>query len=139
MLRPGVYASPLYHLEFRHPPEWTRLQGYDERCGGDGGFVQVLGLGGPGWTVDDAAEHIASHVLRPYGSAPTIESIMVDGVDARLILPSADQAPEMRRESALVIGMPTPVEIGGHSYHFVQVVADAEHVRAVASSLRFID
>ncbi len=138
MLARGVYANSLFRVEFRYPPTWTVEAGYDQRWSGPDGFVQVLAFDGSGMTVQQAAELIASHHLQPYGSHPTIEPITVDGVEGRLILPSADQAPEMKNAASVIVAPPSPIVLDTGTYHYLQIDADVAHIRDIAASAQFI-
>ena len=107
----STHSAPVFGIAVQLPPDWLPQEGYDQRYAGTDGFFQLSAISGEGLTIDEAAENEAQHALQPYGSAPTIESLQVQGQDARLILPSADQPAQMEGQAGLVIKALQPVEI----------------------------
>jgi hypothetical protein len=131
--------SDEYGVTFTVPDSWTPTAGYDGNAwSGPGGFV-VLGAASGGQTLEESARTQADHHLRPFGTAPTIEPLTVAGRPARLVLPSADAPPLLQdRSPALVlVTYPRPVTIGSGTYAYLSLTADAEHVRAIADSIRW--
>jgi hypothetical protein len=136
-----TYSSLLFAISLEYPADWQPVPGYGSpesgptKFAGVNGFVTVVGaMGGGGASIDAIAVQEAGHVLRPYGSQPTIESLQVQGQEARLILPSADISVN---QAALIVRYPQPVNVGGHTYEFFMLAADAGHIRTIAQTLRF--
>lgn len=114
------------------------LSPHDERYGGNNGFFALGAASGEGRTIDQVADGEAHHKLRPYGSNPQIiMKIEVSGQEGRLILPATDQPPEMENQAAVVIQSPTPIGVGGDSYHYILLYADRQHIEDISRSLRF--
>ncbi len=134
-----TYVSQTYGISLRHPPGWGRVPGHGEpaeRYGGADGFFQIDAASSP-LDLDGLARQEASHRLKPYGTAPAIERLEVDGRPARLILPSPDQPEEMRGQAMLVVEPPAPLRVAGGSYRYFVLYADREHIRPIAATLRF--
>jgi ligand-binding sensor domain-containing protein len=136
-----THTNPAFAVSLEHPANWRPVPGYglpefgDTKYAGQDGFFIVGAMNGAG--IDEVVEDIASHKLRPYGSQPTIESLQIQGQEARLILPSADQHPDMNRQAELVVAYPQPARLGERAYHFFTLAADQDHIRAIAKTLRF--
>jgi len=135
-----TYSNPYFAVALQHPRDWQRVPEYGgpesgDRFAGMGGFFMVNAVGDPDAVIDDIAAHEAQHKLRPYGSQPTIESLEIEGQEARLILPSADA--HMEEQAALIIRYPRPVGIGGATYEFFVLYADQDHIRAIGQTLDF--
>jgi len=133
---PGAtWVMPLFGIVLRLPPGWLPQEGYDQRYAGPDGFFQVGAISAEGLTIAEVAENEAHHKLQPYGSAPTIERLLVQGREARLILPSADQPAQMEGQVALVIEAIQPVEISSQQYNYLILWADPDHIRKLADTL----
>ncbi|NPV07968.1 MAG: LysM peptidoglycan-binding domain-containing protein [Anaerolineae bacterium] len=139
--RPGweVHSSVEFRVSFTYPAEWQPVAGYyGERHEGDTGFFSVGAMSGQGWTIDEVYRLESEHKLRPYGTEPTIESLQVQGQQARLILPSTDQPEEMKGQAAVIVEYPEPVTISGGTYRYFILYADQAHIREIVESLRFM-
>jgi TolB protein len=106
-----------------------------EKYAGEDGFFLLDAIGNPTATIDEVAADQAGHKLRPYGSQPSIESLQIQGQEARLILPSQDA--NMGGQAMLIVRYPQPVEIAGVTYQFFVLYADQEHVGLMAETLQF--
>lgn len=132
------YANAAFPLTFAFPAAWQPTPGYSERYAGADGFVSVsAGLTGDGWTIQTACEHEASHKMQPYGSTPIIKYLTVDGQAACAIWPSADQAKSFAQMAQLVVAAPQPMTIDGTAYRFLLLVADQQHLQAIAETVQF--
>ena len=128
-----------YGVGFVLPEGWERLDEGTPRWHGDDGYVQLDAVSDDATSAEDACVALSEHSLEPYGSAPTIETVVIDGQEGCLVLPSDDQAPELERQAAIVARYPQAREIGGEAYEFVALYVDEPHVHAIASTLRFIN
>lgn len=90
--------------------------------------------------LDGVLDDLANHRLKPFGGAPSITDMVIDGSAARLILPSSD-APQSRGfpEGAVLLEVETDVAIAGHRFGVLTVFASADHIEAIASSIRFLE
>ncbi|UCC62503.1 MAG: hypothetical protein JSV36_17330 [Anaerolineae bacterium] len=137
----NTYSNPFFAVSLEYPDSWQPVPGYglpeygETKFAGDDGFFSISAERGPG--IDAIAAAVAGHKLRPYGSEPIIESLQIQGQEARLILPSADQHPDMNGQTELIVHYPQPVNIGRHTYPFFTLAADQGHIRAIAQTLRF--
>lgn len=134
-----AYSNQAYNISLRYPPSWKRDPGYDlpdsYRYSGPDGFFMLSASNAN--TIDEAAQFEANHKLRPYGSNPDVRKMQILGQDARLIMPSDDQAPEMHNQAGLIVVSPKPIQIGGSSYKYLVLWADKDHIQTIASTLRF--
>lgn len=133
------YTNYAYGVNLRYPPEWRPVGGlaYD-RYEGEKGFFSV-GAGGEGsLTLDEVANREANNSKKPYGSEPYIQSIIVDGQNARLIMPSPDQAESMHGQAVLIAEYPEPKLIGTTTFKYLVFWADRANIQDIASSLTFV-
>jgi hypothetical protein len=130
-----THSDATFGISLRHPAGWLPLAGYERRYAGPDGFFQLSAMSGAGWTLDEVADNEAHHKLQPYGSKPRIEPLLVQGREARLVLPSADQPKEMAGQAGLIVDLPGPIQIAGETYRFLILWADVEHIRDMATTL----
>lgn len=131
------YTNKDYKVSLKYPPEWRANS--SERYEGKDGFFQIGAVNGEGMTIDEVAELDANHKLLPYGSEPKIESIKINGQEARLILPSEDQPDEMKGQAEIIIKYPSPVTIGSGIYSYFVLWADKEHIKSIGDTIKFVD
>lgn len=133
------YTNYAYGVKLRYPPEWQPAAGYSyDRYEGDSGFFGLSAGGVDDVTIDQLANNEAKHALHPYGSAPYIQRLTIDGQDARLILPSPDQDLSMKGQAELIVEYPVPMKIGSEYYRFFIFWADRANIQDIASSITFI-
>lgn len=127
-----VYSNSTYNVTFQYPASWQPYEGED-------GFFQLSAISGEGLPIDEVYRFEAYHKLQPYGSQPKIESLKIEGQEARLILPSDDQPQEIRSQAGLIIQYPNPIQISGTTYYYFVLWAEQNHIRKIAETLRFIE
>ncbi len=138
-----TFSSPAYAISLEYPADWRPVPGYgssetgETRFGGINGFFQVGAMDSD--SIDGATAAEAQHRLQPYGSQPTIETLQLQGQEARLILPSDDQPAGMQHQAALIIRYPEPVNVVGVPCRYFVLWADWPHIGAIAQTLRFTD
>ncbi|MDY7076547.1 MAG: hypothetical protein SXV54_06435 [Chloroflexota bacterium] len=137
----GTFSNPVYAISLQHPADWQPIPVSIPEIGetgfaGDNGFFSIYTVDGES-TLDDLALAEAHHVQRPYGSQPIIENLQIQGQEARLILPSADQPAGMNHQAALIVRYPQPVNISGTSWRYLVLCADQLHIRTIAQTLQF--
>jgi hypothetical protein len=133
-----VYANESFGVTLSYPPHWQLVQGYGEpgeKFAREDGFFLISAMSGG--AIDHIAATEAGHRLRPYGTQPTIESLQVQGQEARLILPSADQPPDMEDQAVLLARYSQPMAIIGYPCDFFVLYADQDHIRVIAETLSF--
>lgn len=134
-----TYTNSVYRVVLRHPAEWQGpVQGTAARHEGPSGFFDLGAVSGGGATLKEVCRSEAGHRLNPYGTRPRIESLRVQGREACLILPSSDQAREMKGQAQLLVRYPEPVVVGGSRSELLALYADRDHVRAITRTLRFL-
>ena len=129
------HEEPALQVRLSFPASWEPAEGYQRRYGGQDGWVALSALNGEGWSIGEACTHEAQHQLQPYGSAPTIEMLEVAGQQACRIRPSDDQPEAMEDQAALIVAYPEPVELDGHTYYFLLLWADIDHITRIAESV----
>lgn len=133
------YTNYAYGVNLRYPPEWRPVGGYSyDRYEGDDGFFGISAGGTDDISLDQMANNEAKHPLRPYGTDPYIQRLIIDGQNARLILPSLDQDPSMKGQAVLIVEYPVPMFIGTEPYRFFVFWADRANIQDIASSITFI-
>jgi hypothetical protein len=131
-----TYSNPSYAISLQYPSDWQPVPGYDDtRFAAINGFFHVNAMDAD--TIDDVAASEAGHVLQPYGSQPIIENLQVQGREARLIMPSADQPASMNHQAALIVRYPQPVNVSGSTCRYFVLWADYPHIRTIAQTLQF--
>jgi len=133
-----AFSNPYFAIMLEYPANWQPVSGHtDPRAGekyaGADGFFMIGAMDGD--SIDSVTAAEAYHKLQPYGSQPTIESLQIQGQEARLILPSADAS--MGNQSALIVRYPVPVNTTGHPCSFFVLYADRNHIRAIGETVRF--
>ena len=138
----STFTNTYFSVSLQYPSDWQPMPGYgssetgDIRYEGVTGFFLVNAMDTD--TIDLAADAEAGHVLMPYGANPTVESLVVQGQEARLVLPSSDQPGGMSNQAALIVTYPTADGETRFPRFFV-LYADAAHIRTIAETIRFID
>lgn len=122
----------------QYPSGWESQAGYGVKYAGSDGFLQLSAIDGAGWSLDQVTESEAYHKLQPYGSNPMIEPLEVDALEARLILPSADQPEAMKGQAGLIVDLPWQIQISGEKYNYLVLWADQQHIRAIAATLQLV-
>jgi len=122
-------------VAFPYPAHWrevseTRYEGFD-------GFFEISAIASEA-SLSEVCRSEAYHQLRPYGSSPRVISTLVQERKACLIYPSADQPPEMNRQSALIVAYPRPITYNGSTYQYFILWADRGHIHRMVEGLRFL-
>jgi hypothetical protein len=133
-----TYKNCTFDVTLKYPQDWKRVAGYNYSYAGKKGFFQLSAVSAGSRKIEDVAKSEAQQKLSPYGSTPTISEIKVDGQDARLVMPSKDQAKEMKGQAAVIVRMPEPTCIGCERYNYIVLYADKDHIKSIAGTLRFI-
>lgn len=133
------FTNPIFAVSLNYPAHWVVDPGYstpeqgDIRFTGDDGFFMINAADAESIDVYVASE--ANHILKPYGSAPILEYLTLQGQDARFIWPSADQS--MPEQAALVVQYPQPVSIGSYNNTLFVLYAGIDYIRAIADTVTF--
>jgi len=136
-----TYSNPVFAVSLEYPADWQPIPGYGSpetgeiKYGGINGFFQVNAMDTD--SIEMATSSEANHKLQPYGTQPTIETLQVQGQEARLILPSNDQPTGMQYQAALIVRYPQPVNVLGTPCRFFILWADQAHIRTFAQTVQF--
>lgn len=131
-----TFTDPAYGVSLEIPANWGPIEGYGARYGGPEGYFDLSARSAT-LSIDEAVALEVGHKLQPYGSNPTVEVLTVQGQEARLILPSADQHESMEQRALLIVRYPAPVTIRGETWGYLLLGADQGHIRELAATLRF--
>jgi hypothetical protein len=138
-----TFSNLAYAISLQYPADWQPVPGYGSPETGETKFAAINGFFQIGAmdtdSIDQAAAAEAEHKLRPYGAQPTIETLQVQGQEARLILPSSDQPASMQNQAAIIIHYPQPVNVIGTPCRYFVLWADWPHIRTFAKTLSFIN
>lgn len=133
-LRTAEYVDSDFGVRLAYPAEWSFVYGYGApRFEGASGFVMLDAALAP--SVEEVCRNAATHTFEPYGSKPRIETLTVDGRDACVVLPSADQPIQRFRSAELAVLAPRLVY---GQYPVLVVHVDLDHVMEIARSLKFV-
>jgi hypothetical protein len=133
------YVNPKYRVTFDYNKEWKQVSGYTEKYEGKDGFFQVDAYNGANQTLDEVANNLDAHKLKPFGSKPYIQSIFINGREGRLILPSDDQTADFHNQAEVILKYPNVVEIDGNQYSYFLLLADKNHLQEIANTIQFIE
>jgi TolB protein len=133
-----TYSSAVFGISLEYPANWQKKQGDDERYEGSDGFFQINVVSGEGWTIDEVARSVAYEKIQPYASSPLIESLQIQGQEARLILPAGDYVKDAEGQAWLVVHAPQPIRIGGQEHNHLVLRADQDHIGEIVKTLRFV-
>ncbi len=131
----AVYSSATYKVRFAYPASWRRIS--ESRAEGADGFFEVSAVSSE-LPFQALCREVANHPLQPFGAMPRIAPGRVQGREACYIFPSADQASELRSQSALLAQYPEPAVVDGVVYPYLILWADEAHLASIASGLTFI-
>ena len=131
------YISKDYQISMQYPSNLKLDSNYYQRYDDGDTFFQFDAITGNDTPIDSIVNDIANHTLLPYGSAPTIESLVLQGQPARLILPSEDQPKGMNKQACVIIKYPTPILISATKYNYLKLYADVAHIKDFANSIKF--
>lgn len=126
------YINTLYNISFMYPTPWAKINSL-HYAGIDGYFR--ISIMKSEMALEDICKSEAYHKLQPYGSNPKIVSDMTSGLDACLVLPSADQPTDMKRQTALIVKYPKGLEIDRQTYSHFILWTDMEHLDHIKNSL----
>jgi len=133
-----TYTNPIYYFSLDYPSSWQHESGdpsSGEKFSGTDGFFTFTAI--EGGTIDDITASEANHRLLPYGKNPIIESLLIDGQEARLITPDPDQTMTIDPQAGLIIKYPQPVEIHKNQISYLGIFSDPDHIRAIANTIQF--
>lgn len=134
-----TYINATFEISLQYPAQWKLDVNYgSDRHDGPSGYFQP-----------DASEGVdalsvcqggATHILHPFGSSPTIVTLTVMGQPACLVMPSAD-APSDQGHPPAELGVLYPRSVGSMGVHYPVFIlyADADHIRGLASTIRFLE
>ncbi len=139
----SVYVNPVFQVSFSYPSSWMadpsyKLTGsiYTAYKGSDG-FFSVNAAGNDGLFLDDMIRNEINKPTRPYGSSPSIKNLQIDGQEARIVLPSADQPNELNKQAELVVNYPRTLSISGINFSLFVIYGDKDHIEKIANTLKF--
>ncbi len=128
-----VWTVVSFGVSLQHPSGWQIAPGYLERLQGKDGYVALSALQGTGLVPRAAAESQAHQTLNPFGSAPSMKAIQVDGQPGYVILPSGGQT-----DAAAVVLYPKPQTISGVPYRYLIVLSTRKDIMPIVQSLQFL-
>jgi len=139
------YKNPAFHVSILYPKTWqadlrySKIGGVDGRYYGIDGFFSINSIGG---TVGESAMTVAKNMAfnkraTTFGTSPLVSSIIVDGQEAALILPSSDQSKALENEAAIVVKYPKAFTYQKLTYRFLIIYADKNHIEKFIENIEF--
>jgi len=136
MLGPSIGVSVYY------PEDWSIIRGSKQsdsdsyRLSGESGFIQLRSMDAD--SIEEAVDILLNNEIQIFGSQPVIEVLQIQGQDARLIVPSTDQAFGREGETAMIIRFPKPVYVCNPYCRYLVLWSDVDHIREIAKTIRFV-
>ncbi|MEW9052366.1 MAG: LysM peptidoglycan-binding domain-containing protein [Neobacillus sp.] len=122
-------------VQLQYPGHWQKVN--EERAEGTDGFLQIAAIFSEK-SLNTVCQNEAFHQLLPYGTKPQISSTTIQNQEGCFIYPSEDQPAEMRGQAALIVRYPQPIQIGTDTYNFFILWADQNHIKEIASTIKFL-
>ena len=130
-----TYSSSVYKVQFDYPAHWKKVS--EQRYEGADGFFQISAISA-GVDMNEVCHGEAFQQLMPYGSNPQIIETSVQNQEACYISPSADQPIEMKKQAALIVRYPIPIQIEQTTYNYFILWADQQHIQQIAATIKFL-
>lgn len=134
-----VYKNKEYNVSLKYNKDWKANNKNINRYEGEDGFFQISAYNGQNLGIDEVADNEANHKLKPYGSKPQISKLVVQGQEARLIMPSEDQPAEENNAAEVIIKYPKGIKISGDMYFYLIVNADKGNINKIINTIKFIN
>jgi TolB protein len=126
------YINNTYNLSLMYPPLWAKMN--DLHYAGIDGYFRISKIK-EDKTLKEISKTEAYHSLQPYGSRPEIVFDTLSGLDVCLVLPSADQPTDMKKQAALIIKCSSTLEIENQAFNYIILYSDIEHLNTIKNSL----
>ncbi|MDF2531251.1 MAG: hypothetical protein K0Q65_832 [Clostridia bacterium] len=130
------YVNKTYKISLEYPPLWAKVNSL--HYAGIDGFFRISVFKSDK-TLADICKAEAYHRLNPYGSNPDIIITTAAELKAYLVIPSADQPKEMKKQAALILKYPKVVEVDNNTYSHLILWTDLAHLNDIKSSLTYED
>ncbi|WP_202707113.1 LysM peptidoglycan-binding domain-containing protein [Sporosalibacterium faouarense] len=140
-----IYFNQKYNIIFRYPSSWRSVETDGITYEGEDGFFEITAIAtnpSTPWDIkpiDEVCENYSHGEFNPYGTKPTIVKTSIGNQPACLIMPSADQPDDVKGQAALIVKYPKIIFISGMPYAYFLLRANQEYIRAIGSTLRFLD
>jgi len=135
----ATYSSKLFGTSFEYPADWQRKPGDVERYRGETGFFQIDGFEyGEGWTIDQVAVLQGFYRINPYINPVRVDSLQIQGQEARLIRPPSDYLGDVVGQAGLLVQLPHVVHDGDKSYNYMLLWAFEDEIDRITQTLRFL-
>ena len=126
------YINNTYTFSLMYPPLWAKVNSL--HYAGIDGYFRISELK-TDKTLEDVCKSEAYHKLQPYGSNPAIVSDTASGLDVCLVLPSDDQPPDMKKQTALIIKCTKGLQIDNQLSRYIILYTNMEHLNDIKNSL----
>ncbi len=138
-VQPTKLTTYVYGVSLEYPAAWLPTPGYNyDHYNGADGFFALAGVGDDKTLIEALVRGEISAEGNPYGIAAMVTNLTIGGEPARLIMPSADQSPTMKHKAELIVKFPKPMTINRELDYYLVLTADADHIKAITQSLKFI-
>jgi hypothetical protein len=139
----GAYNSDQFAIQIQVPPDWQLVQqdAGGEVFSGSDGFVKLATLPIQATSIEQACSQEASSQPDLYGAAPQINRVVVDDMQACLIVGSADAEYQVSENEPAVLVNALVVEDTRRDpeERFWVMSADSENFEMLASSLQILE
>jgi LysM repeat protein len=129
----SLYTNKEYKISLKYPTRWAKVDNLHYE--GVDGFFRISAMYSE-LALEELGSKEAHHRLKPYGSNPVISTIQLHVNWACVIIPSADQPMEMKRQSAILIKLNSELEIKSNKYNHLIIWTDKDHLDSILKSIR---
>ncbi|MBD7912778.1 MULTISPECIES: peptidase M56 [Clostridium] len=133
-----LYRNNFFNVSLEYNSEWKPNPNYTEKYEGKDGFFQVSAYNGENLKIDEIAKIESSHSLKPYGSNPKITELVIQGQEARLIMPSNDQSQAFNNQAELLVKYPKEIKVDDNIYYYFILWADKYNIQEISKTLKFL-
>ncbi len=134
LLNNDFKVSLLYPANWKTPSENKQLGFF----GVDGWFyIEGLGVNKDG--LNGVVNSLTDQKNKYFGSEPLVSDLKIDGLSAKLIMPSKDQALEMKNRATIILSFPATVTIKKQKYDYLILNADKGHIDVIGQKIILTD
>jgi len=135
-----TYINPSLGITIQYPKSWRygpMIENADRYTGEDG-FLEVTGFVVDGVSLAGVCAAEANPFGDVYGRNPDIKFFKQNGLEACLVLPSADQLQPALGRSAIIVRLPRTIRNADVQANHIRVLTSKDYLKDILASLSVI-